>query len=71
MSASKLSVGWIYFASKEAAPILKKFFGSGKVSPGVVFVLNTEEFKILREGVIYLPIRLDESESRILVPEAG
>ncbi len=71
MSPPRIDVGWIYFVSEEAGPVLKKFFDSGKARPGAVFMPTAEEFEILKAGIVYLPVHTKMDESRILVPEAG
>ena len=61
---------WFYIVTEESKPILKKVFEKG-VRPGAVIPMEPEEFEILREYVMCLPVAVREDQKIITVPLAS
>lgn len=66
----KFMIGWFYIVTEEAKPILAVVFKQGVV-PGAVITVPDEDFEILREGVMYLPVTVLDDKRIVNLAEAS
>lgn len=67
-------MAWFYVVSEEAAPIFQRIIATG-VGPGTVVTIPDEDFEVLRDGMVALPVHiLNKSKiikSHLVVPTAS
>jgi hypothetical protein len=69
VSVPKFKVGWFYVMTEEAKPIFAAVFKQGVV-PGAAIIVSEEDFEILREGIMPLPVAVLDEQGRIITAEA-